>query len=393
MSSALIPLSCSSFHRKNAAPAPGGLAPVSRPPEIVSCGIDTVYLSVAADIPESLLEKLKDKKVEIQAKTDKHQNVQFGATDLFSFNLQRVGAKNYPYVLKCGDFTVCLSSRKAESTIPSMQVVVGSMSCNNDLPSLLKSFRLWASYYKIKIVSDKVSRVDLYADTTINIESLKLFSQARMVTRAKKINLYYSNRRLSGLQVGSGDIVFRAYNKIQEMADKCAGHKADFFQKIWGNVEHVTRCEFQLRREGIKSIMPGVSNLYSVVKALPSIWRYLTESWFRQTAKAVDRLNRNQSRETVSDWWALVQTAFDAPLHPAFSRTKKLKTINVQALIDQAAGIMTTVCAAAGHASDDLFGMLATAAQAVQDKIAEKFTEPGFAHGFSGRVAHARITF
>lgn len=392
MSTAIIPLSCSPFHHKNN-PAGFGAALVSPPPGIVSAGIDTLYLSVAADVPAGLIDLLKDKKAEVQELSDDHQLIKFGQTSLFSFNLQRTGTKFYPYVLKCGDFTVCLSSRSADSSIPSMQIVVGSMSCNNDLPSLLQQFRRWCRHYGIKIQSDKVSRIDLYADTTYNIESLRLFNQSRFVTRAEKVSLYYSNRRLSGLQVGAGDIVFRAYNKIQEMVDKCAGHKMAFFREIWGEVEHVTRCEFQLRREAVKSICPGVSSLHQVVSKLPSIWRYLTESWFRQTARAVDRLNRNQSRETTSEWWLVVQSAFDAPSHNAAKRDKKIKTINVKSLVDQAAGIMLTVAAAVGHAHQDLFGILSTAAQLIQDKIVEKTDVPGFEFDYLSRVAGARLTF
>ncbi len=392
MSKKILPLSCPSFHCRNNL-AGSGAALVSPPPGIVSSGIDTLYLSVAADVPEGVIEMLKEKKAEVQELADDHRYIQFGGTDLFSWNLQRTGTKFYPYVLKCGDFTVCLSSRKAESSIPSMQIVVGSISCNNDLPSLLIQFRRWCRHYGIKILADKVSRIDIYADTAYNIEDLRLFSQSRFVTRAEKVNLYYSNRRLSGLQVGAGDIVFRAYNKIQEMVDKCAGHKIEFFKSIWGDVEHVTRCEFQLRREAVKSICPGVSDIRSVVAKLPNIWRYLTESWFRQTAKAVDRQNRNQSRETTSEWWLVVQSAFDAPAHQAATRNKQQKHINTRALIEQAAGIMTTVCAAVGHAPDDLFGIMATAAKAIQDKIFEKYNEVGFGADFSSRVAAARITF
>lgn len=352
-----------------------------------------MYLSVAADIPDGVIEMLKEKKAEVQERTDAHQYIEFGQTNLFAFNLQRTGTRFYPYVLKCGDFTVCLSSRKAEASIPSMQIVVGSLSCNNDLPALLAQFRRWCRHFGIKIVADKVSRIDIYADTLANIEELRLINLARYVTRAEKCSLYFSNRRLSGVQVGAGDIVFRAYNKIQEMVDKQAGHKMEFFQAIWGNVEHVTRCEFQLRREAIKSICPGVSNLQAVVAKLPNIWRYLTENWFRQTAKAVDRLNKHQSRETTSEWWQVVQSAFDAPIHQAATRNKKQKNINVKALIDQAAGIMLTVCAAVEHAHDDLFGILATAAQAVQDKIAEKYDLPGFEIDFYSRTALAKVTF
>jgi hypothetical protein len=350
-------------------------------------------MTLEAAIPSSLIETLKRKKTEVQETSDDCLYLPFGQTELFAFNLQRQGRKLYPYILKTGDFTVCLSNRKHESPIPSMQITVGSISCNNNLPDMIATFYRWCLHYGIVVHSEKVSRIDLYADLSLDSETLALWNQAKMVTRAEKVNLYYSNRRLTGLQVGAGDIVLRIYDKIQEMVDKQALHKADFFMEKWGHVEHVTRVEYQLRREAINSFCPDESDLQAVTAKTSEIWHYLTFDWFRQTAKAVDRLNRNQSRETTSAFWTLVQQAHQAHTSDSCPRDRKQRTINIKSLIDQAAGIMTTVCAALGHAHSDFFGILATAGKTLQDKMCASMQVPGFEQDFNGRVVSATVSF
>lgn len=372
----------------------GGEALISSPLEIVSSGIDTLSLSVDAEIPADLILRLKEEREKIQSCSDDCLHVQFGNTDLFSFNLQRTGKKFYPYCLKSGDFSIFLSARAAGSSIPNMQVNVGSISCNNDIDGLFKSFRMWCSYHKIIIITDKVSRIDLYSDLVVDINTLTLFNQAKFVTRAEKVGLYYSNRKLTGLQVGSGAVVMRIYDKLQEMIDKQAGQKIEFFTKKWGKLpSSVTRVEYQLRRESIVSLLPRINNFQAVQAEIPNIWRYLTVNWFRQTSKAVDRLNRNQGRETTSHFWSSVQMAFDAPSHFPSCRNRKQKIVNVPALVRQAAGIMTTVCAALGVSHEDIFSVLGTASEMIRDSIFDSSEDPLFARDYRRRAVSAVLSF
>ena len=374
--------------------APGGQAQISCPLVIANYGIDTLSLVLDADIPPELIENLSVKKLEVQSGTDDCLFLPFGVTTLFSFNLQRTGRKYYPYVLQTGDFSVSISARKCGASIPVMTVTVGSISCNNDLTSLLKSFRLWCAYYKIRIKSEKVSRVDLFGDFTAPINELNVADQEYQITRAEKMALYFSSRRLSGIQIGCGDIVLRMYDKIREMTDKQALHKAEFFQAIWGNQLHITRVEFQLRRESIKQFLPDNSDYYALLHKAPEIWKYLTSEWFRLTFSPVDRANNHQSRSDVSEFWLVVQSAFEVfEPTPTATRNKKQPTINIEGLIDQAAGILLTVCAASGVIYSDIFGIMTTAATTVQAKLTTLIDQAGFKADFESRFARAFVTF
>ena len=378
---------------RTAEAATGGRTPVSRPPLLVNSAVDTLVLTFQANIPKPLIERLKEDRAKVQEGNDKELFFQVGGTKIFSFNLQRMGSKLYPFILKTGDVSLCLSTRDADSSIPSMQLSVGSISCHNGLTKLLKSFRLWCSLHKIMIKEEKVSRLDLCADFVVPIGTLSLWNQAKWVTRAVNAATYTTHRKLTGVQVGTGDVVLRIYDKIQEMADKHAAHKQEFFQNIWGNVPDLTRVEFQLRRESIKTFCSGGSDFRTVAKKFANIWNYLTSEWFRQTAKSVDRLNRNQNRETVSEFWAVVQTAFDAPLYPPATRDRKQKTINIKALVEQASGIMLTVCAGLGYVHDDLFGIFATTSTMIQDRLLTLMDGSGFERDFDARAAGALVSF
>jgi len=388
-----LPASGSGRGAAGAGAQSGGQAPISCPLALVNAAVDTLSLTIKGEISERLLASLKEKKASLQETTSDCQYVEFGETTIFSWNLQRTGVKLYPYVLKTGDVSFYLSSRKSNSSLPSLQLNIGSLSCQDNLPELLSSFHRWCKYHQIIIKEEMVSRIDLCADIASPISDHQLWNQAKMITRAEKTAIYYSNRKLSGVQVGAGDIVLRMYDKILELSDKQATHKTEFFQKIWGGVSCLTRVEFQLRRPAVKSLCPGVTDFKTVAGKIPNIWKYLTHKWFRQSAKSVDRLNRNQGRSTTSKFWLVVQSAFDSFTFPPAARNKKKKHININALIEQAAGVMLTVCAAVGHVEDDVFGIMATISETLQSRVFDLMNLPGFAHDFNARAAYALVTF
>ena len=370
-----------------------GQAPISCPLEVASSGIDTLIMTYRAQVPDSLILRLKQSKIEVQETTSSEVAFNVGETNIFSWNLNRQGAPFYPYVLTCGDLRLCLSSRNADSPIPSMQVSIGSISCQEGLEKTLLDLKMWLGHHKIKIVEEKVQRIDLCADIVEKIDKLDLLDRLRYITRAEKFSAYWSNLDLTGVQIGKGDIVCRIYDKIEEMREKQAGHKEVFFQHLWGGRQTITRVEFQLRRAVIKQFLPDSSSFRDVLSQIRSIWLYCTESWLRQTEGPVDRLNRHQDRAVLSLFWQTVQSAFDPTNISASKRNKKQKHINVRALIKQATGIMLTVAAAAQHHFEDSFGILATISQTLQDEAAGQIFDPGFEISFQRRVNGALVTF
>lgn len=384
----------------------GVQAPISCTPQIVnnpvlSCGIDTLHMSLRLDVPAQLLEKLENAKKEVQTTAEDCESVQFGETKLFSWAIQRTGAPKFPYVLRTGDITLKLSNRPSDSPIWNAGLQIGSLSCNNDLDGLLSSLKLWFKHYGVKWVQDIVSRIDMYTDVETNIQSTGIDKQDHHVTRATTCATYHSSRHLTGVQIGKSEIVLRIYDKLQEMKEKRATEKEMFFIEKWGkNPESVTRVEFQLRRPAVVELFgPGSTDWQSIKPALPGVYAYLV-NWFRHTEESVAPLreSNNQHLAESSSFWKKVEQAADSwrdkfgKIIKIF-RDKKQKHLNIAPLVEQAAGCLMSVVAALGHAHDDLFGIFATCRELIQDKITENMEKATYEKQYYARAALATVSF
>lgn len=383
----------------------GVQAPISCTPQIVndhvlSCGIDTLHVALRLDIPSDLLEKLDQAKKEVQTTSEDCESIQFGATKLFTWAIQRTGAPHFPYVLKTGDITLYLSNRAPDSAIWNARLAIGSVSCNNDLDGLFSSLQKWLKHYGVKWVQDQVSRMDMYTDIETSIQETGIEKQNHHVTRATSCSTYHSHRNLTGVQIGKSEIVLRVYDKKQEMKEKRATEKEMFFIEKWGkNPESVTRVEFQLRREAIAELFSGPTDWQSIKPALPGVYAYLV-NWFRHTEESVELLreSNNQHLAESSSFWKKVEQAADS-WRDQFGkiiktiRDRKQKHLNIAPLVEQAAGCLISVVAALGHAHDDLFGIFATCRELIQDKIAENMEKATYEKQFYARAALATVSF
>lgn len=365
--------------------------PISCGSQIVIHGLDTVHLSLCLEVPGTVLDDLRQAKAAIQEGETDSALWRFGQTNLFSWSLSRTGIKLFPYVLRSGDLTLALSTRPADSRIPNAKLCIGSLSSQNNPGELLVTIKKWLALHQITVVREVVSRADLFADYAAEIGKLHLLSQARMVTRATKVAYYYAHRSLTGIQIGTGAIVLRIYDKIREMIDKRATAKQEFFAEKWGG-DHpaITRIEFQVRRDALREMFPDSLTFDELAANLPRIWRYLTEDWFRHTARAVDRANNNQSRETTSDFWQEIQNAFDHQAEKC-ARVKRIKVFNLRALVEQAGGIMATIVAGLGVAYDDTFSMVATVQETITAQV-QKILDRDGEKAFYNRVACSCVT-
>lgn len=382
-----------------------GQTHISCPPQIgksplLAYGIDTLHASLRLEIPPETITKLDRAKKELQETSEDCQCIQFGETKLFSFSLSRSGVKNFPYVLTTGDVTLMISTRGPDSSIWNARLLVGSMSSNNGIDGLLSSLKKWLHLHGIKFLQLQVSRLDLFGDFEIPIAQTGIENQGHHVTRATTFHAYYEHRKLSGVQIGKSSIVCRIYDKKQEMATKRATEKQIFFIGEWGkNPEHVTRVEFQLRREAITELIKGVTDWESVKPALPGVYAYLV-NWFRHTENSVesDRKKNIQHLAESSHFWKMVEQAKDSWIENfgkicEIIRDRLQKHVNIAPLVEQAAGCMLSVVAALGHVHDDIFQIFATCRDLIQEKIAENMEKPTYEKKYYARAALGRVTF
>ncbi|MGD9950929.1 MAG: hypothetical protein AB7U29_21075, partial [Desulfobulbus sp.] len=173
-------------------------------------------------------------------------------------------------------------------------------------------------------------------------------------------NSHYTNRKFSGITTGSGDMMFRAYDKVMELKKKRATNKQQVFAEIWGvnkyDDEPVTRLEYQIRRPRLREFSDReghrIDTVADLVNSLKSLWAYLTTEWLRHTEGPVNR-NHNQTKAKISEFWQKVQAVVWTGVF-GYVRTHPVKHKDIEMLRKQARGILMSVCASLEVEPDDI---------------------------------------
>lgn len=371
-----------------------GQTPISCPFRVALAGVDTLHIVCKSKVPGTLLAALEEAKRTAQAGNSDSEFFKFGQSDLFSFNILRTGVKMYQYILTSGDVTLCFSTRTEESTIPNMAIQLGSIACQENIEQMIKTIDKWLKLHGIKIVEEKVSRIDLCADITISIAETGITDIQRAITRAEKWRLEGNRSQVSGIYYGKGQLMLRAYDKLLELQEKMSIAKEEFFKSKWGeDVNNITRIEFQVRREVIKSIFPRKSDFKTVYKFIEKLWAYLTEEWFRHAEKVVDRKNKKQASTKVSAWWATIQRAFTSERTKPVARKRGRILINIPALAKQAIGCLLSCCAASGQQKDNRFQLLETMHDIILKYVNEVWDKETFGNRYGSKMTEAIVTF
>ncbi|MGL1931384.1 MAG: hypothetical protein OCC45_06440 [Desulfotalea sp.] len=374
-------------------PSPNLMGGGTRLPSIE---FDTLLLNLSIDSSKSkLFKKLKELKAVMQeTELTMEQNLvlKSGAT---RFNLQRTGVRSYPYVLKSGDLILFLSERDHDSAIVPARVQIGSVSCQNGVDESYNIIKGFLRHQGINIKQDQVSRVDLCADMfgwSLTDRKERIFDEDYFVCKARSSALYRENRKITGVQVGSGILVLRIYDKLIELSKPKNEPKLDFFTKKWGCLPSAcTRVEFQIRRNVLKEILT-TGTFKDLQNNTNKIWSYLTKIWFRHTEKPVDRKNRNQDKGKMSNFWQAVQKVIKKtdPVARIANRTvnKSLKQLHAQLR-----GILTTIIAGNDFANGDFFTILNCCMQIARDEIANAMSQPNWNTVFDTRKSNTVLQY
>lgn len=339
----------------------GGQAHITCPPQVsknlkkVYSGIDTLHLSLFADFSESRIveeiEKVRDLCREYDQ--DKMPFMFFSR----NWNVHRSGRKQYPFHISTGDVHIFFNRYPMTGLMPTCSIEIGSISCH--APGPWKIYEEIVNFFdscEIVISKYHVKRVDLSADFVgISIEDIDLWDMRKIVSRANKRSVHYSGATYSGVSIGKGSIVGRIYNKQLELQERQATAKADLFRRLWGlGVTDcdtpVIRVEFQYRREALRTMkiegQDFIKSLDDLQNAMNGLWAYSSKTWLQHKANVVDRKNRHHDRVELSPFWREVQAVKLSGKVTLINRETKVRGfINVKALIDQAAGCLTTACA------------------------------------------------
>ena len=282
----------------------------------------------------------------------------------------------YPIVMEENGIRFLLTKRTLTQTQNSgnVRVLIGSLPLMKwGAETCIDSVCSAISVLGGNIISCTLSRVDLCVDLPgIRIDDMqRAIENSRFVCRGKNKSNHYLNEGTSiqtnraglkrtGFSIGKSNIVFRAYDKIEESRfneDK----RIVLIQNRWNDElpENATRCEFELKREGLRKFcLPGVCESIRTwedyLKCRSHIAEYLVTEWLRLYSKRFDHAHT----ERLSDFdllpaWKMVADTFREVYSEESGRgkiqvTKEQPKPERQRLKQQATGCMLSALAAKG---------------------------------------------
>lgn len=278
---------------------------------VIARGIDTLVIgySMKGELNPAIADILTISK-------DLAQDPEIGKgefpVDLFEqkFIILPKGSKGHEWILQNDDISLAIGKDFQEGKIMPEMIVTyrssflwrnGVEKCTKSIHNLLSKFG--------EIVSDKVSRVDIATDLKENLPEVLLTDgsiQGRMRNKSNFVGAVKGfGQQHTGYMLGSGSIVARVYDKLQEIQVS----KKEWFKPIWekgGWREEmpVTRVEFQFRRDALQEF--SIDTVNSLLETLPDLWHYATHKWFTMHDKKLTDTRR--SRWPLMEFWKIVQS-------------------------------------------------------------------------------------
>lgn len=259
------------------------------------------------------------------------------------------GSPFYAFVVESRGLRIKISQRMdPHEKIPNVAVNAGSL-----LLMQAGLSNVWADVQEAlqllgcTIERNKLTRIDAAADLPgldISVFCTAMWEK-RMICRARKRTFHVDGDRRTGIQCGTGDLVLRMYDKALETKQKGDQAKQDFLERYrWGGEQKTaTRVEFQLRREGLKSL--GVDTVEDWLHKRAAIVAYLCGEWCRLVTD-VDKDNGNHTRAVLMEEWEAVREAFAAWTGRADPAERKTTPApDAEALVKQAAGCLMSAYA------------------------------------------------
>lgn len=263
----------------------------------VASGVDALYLSGRASLPDDLLARLEASRT-LANELGGSPPFQFGALELlmspFAF-----GKHRYCLIHPFGRIGITPSlSLPAFRIQPRAEFLhgVGPRAATQGFRDLIEEE---CGYVKLQ-----VSRVDLFAD----FQGWDLSGDERgaFVCRASNLGTFEDNGTLTGLQFGkrsSGTIDARVYNKSIEILTSGSDYWHDVWNENYDPSRDVLRVEFEVLRGALREF--GLNDPDETLDATGSLWAYLT-AWLSYRVPTGDH---TRSRWPVAPQWEEVQHA------------------------------------------------------------------------------------
>lgn len=369
---------------------PAGQNPNNMPCTVVN-GIDFLKVSFWLEWETlSVLEELESLKNAVQSTEE--PTIQFRIVENCTWNLHRSGTLKFNYRLTSGDVTLLLNNRKANGSIPTARLEIGSLSCWS--PGYLYYYervKRLLQFLGATLIREEVSEVHLAVDfLNVDIKNLGIDIEDKWVSRAQQFNTHRERRKFTGISMGKNEIMLRIYDKVYELKARRNTNKRELFADIWGYFIYcqspVTRVEFQLRRPVLKEFENKLQTVKDLLFALDSVWQYCTGSWARFCKKVIDR-NHNQSKSENDDFWNQVNRVSWSGIS-TLERRKIYQNKSFDHVKTMSRGLAMSLAAFHEAQPDDIDHIVGYSTQLIQTELIRFFTEDQ--HTFTERMKRKR---
>lgn len=226
-----------------------------------------------------------------------------------AYEVKPFGKDGYSWVITSPEFAIKLGNWMAPRSRPSAMIDFRSETLwmHGVVESIDRIMTLFKGVGAAS-ASIKASRIDLCVDLLIQEPVWCRLLEDHVVTRAKAKCARGFGRGFSGLEIGSGELRGRLYDKDLEIRTKS---KKFWMYDIWnvnegdlGDGLRVIRIEFQLRREVLKEL--GIDSIWSFVNHPRNLWAYCTRCWLQFTDNPATETRFQQTLP----FWKTVQEGF-----------------------------------------------------------------------------------
>lgn len=237
----------------------------------------------------------------------------------FEFLLQGSGTSSgYPLLFKNRDYTISCG----EFNSPSFYVKFSSHALwHKGVQALHEGFLQWAVEMGFVVEkSETLSRVDFAFDFSLPEPD---FDEDNVVSLSAKDGTHRKDRKTQTINYGTGDVVLRVYNKVDEINEKS---KKTWFFDLWGGQsEGVWRVEWQARKEVLKRF--GIRSFAQLHQSKGDLLRYLSHE---HDTLRVPNGDSNNSRWALHPLWVALQSEI-----ARYDCTGMYRQVDEQAALDE----------------------------------------------------------
>lgn len=261
-------------------------------------------------------------------------------------------------VLKNDYLRLCLSSDyDRQMGMPAAQITLYSPCFwSQGIGAAFSELQQWADdLYSFHLLPLRASRVDVCVDLkNAPMPSVSGYSEfVRSFVRKSRVSRNIANdTAVETIYLGSAKaaVKLRVYNKSLEMRKK----GKDYYSAMWSangyaDGDLVTRYEWQLGssflREWLGEDGSRIQTLDDLLRMLPSIYRYLTQVWVRQTTPSDTDADHSERWPTTALWLVVQAAHFSLLVAPVQATRCGERKLQLDKLKAQMFGCLKSVLA------------------------------------------------